>query len=384
MKKTIYLNHAATSNRKFEATIEELCSYLQKNNSCNMNRSVNGIEEQRTLFQTRQLIANFFHASDPAHVIFTLNATMSLNMVLNGLLKAGDHVITTMVEHNAVNRPLHLLEKEKNVLVTRLVCSEDGSLDTKQIEQAIRAETKVLVMTHASNVLGTILPVKECFEQAKKYGVITVLDSAQTAGILPIDLQKMSIDVLTFTGHKSLMGITGIGGFVLGEEIEGKIMPWLTGGTGSVSQSFEQPLSLPDKFEAGTQNILGIISLKSSIQMIQSIGIEKILNHERFLTTRFLTGLKQLPLQILGTQCAEKSVAVISITVPHLDSGELAQELATRFNIVTRSGLHCSPLAHETAGTLKTGAVRFSFGWETTIDEIDYTLAALEEIIVSH
>ncbi|MHC5229242.1 selenocysteine lyase SclA [Enterococcus sp. LJL99] len=381
MKKPIYLNHAATSNHKFEGTIIELCAYLQANNSCNMNRSVNGIEEQRMLFEARQSIADFFHAPDPAHVIFTLNATMSLNMVLNGLLKSGDRVLTTMVEHNAVNRPLHLLEKEKKVAVTRLVCAKDGSFDPKQIEQAIKPETKVLVMTHASNVLGTILPIKKSFEQAKKYGLITVLDSAQTAGILPIDLQAMSIDVLTFTGHKSLMGITGIGGFILGDGVEEKIDPWLTGGTGSASQSFEQPSLLPDKFEAGTLNMLGIISLKSSIQAIQAIGLEKILNHERFLTARFLTGLKKLPVKVLGTQDAEKSVPVVSIFAPQIDSGELAQELAVRFQIITRAGLHCSPLAHETAGTLETGAVRFSFGWETTAEEIDYTLAALEEIL---
>lgn len=383
MKKTIYLNHAATSNHKFEATINELCAYLQANNTHNMNRNVNGIEEQRTLFEARQVIADFFHAPDPAHVIFTLNATMSLNMVLNGLLTSGDHVLTTMVEHNAVNRPLYLLEKEKEVAVTRLFCAEDGSFETNQIEQAIQPETKVLVMTHASNVLGTILPIKESFEQAKKYGLITVLDSAQTAGILPINLQKMSIDVLTFTGHKSLMGVTGIGGFVLREGVEDQIRPWLTGGTGSASDSFEQPLFLPDKFEPGTLNMLGIISLKSAIQEIQAIGLDQILAHERFLTARFLAGLKKLPVQILGTKNANKMVPVVSIVAPHLDSGELAQELAVRFQIITRSGLHCSPLAHEIAGTLKTGAVRFSFGWQTTKEEIDYTLAALENILAS-
>lgn len=383
MKKPIYLNHAATSNHKFEATINELCAYLQENNTCNMNRNVNGIEEQRTLFEARQAIADFFHAPDPAHVIFTLNATMSLNMVLNGLLTSGDHVLTTMLEHNAVNRPLYLLEKEKEVAVTRLFCAEDGSFEPNQIEQAIQPETKVLVMTHASNVLGTILPIKESFEQAKKYGLITVLDSAQTAGILPINLQEMYIDVLTFTGHKSLMGVTGIGGFVLREGVEDQIKPWLTGGTGSVSGSFEQPLFLPDKFEPGTLNMLGIISLKSAIQEIQAIGLDQILAHERFLTARFLTGLKNLPVQILGIKDANKMVPVVSIVAPHLDSGELAQELAVRFQIITRSGLHCSPLAHKTAGTLKTGAVRFSFGWQTTKEEIDYTLAALENILAS-
>ena len=383
MKKPIYLNHAATSNHKFEATINELCAYLQKNSNSNTNRGGNGFEEQRILFETRQTLADFFHAPDPAHVVFTLNATMSLNMVLNGLVTSGDHVLTTNVEHNAVSRPLNLLEKKQNISVTQLICKKDGFLDPAQLKEAIRPETKVLVMTHASNVLGTILPIKECFKQAKQAGVLTVLDSAQTAGLLPIDLQEMFIDVLTFTGHKSLMGLTGIGGIVLGKGIEKQINPWLTGGTGSHSQSFDQPTFLPDKFESGTLNMLGILSLKSSILSIQKIGIEKILNHERMLTARFLNGLKKLPVTILGTQEAEKSVPVVSIVVPNIDSGEVAQALDTRYGIITRSGLHCSPLSHKTAGTLKTGAVRFSFGLETTIEEIDYTLVALEEIVVT-
>jgi cysteine desulfurase family protein len=383
MKLPVYLNHAATSNHKFETTVNELCTYLKENNNNNTNRSANGLNEANLLFETRQLLARFFQAPDPAHVIFTSSATMSLNMILHGLLKPGDHVLTTMVEHNAVSRPLHLLETEKNVAVTRLFCKKDGTLDPKQIAAAIRPETKVLVMTHASNVLGTVLPVKACFEQAKKQGLITVLDSAQTAGFLPIDMEKMSIDILSFTGHKSLMGVSGIGGFVLGKDIEKQLDPWLTGGTGSASMSLKQPAFLPDKFEPGTLNMLGIISLKSAVRAIQEYGLEQIMAQERMLTARFLKGLQALPVQILGTQEAKRSVPVVSIVAPTIDTNELAQQLADDFQIITRSGLHCAPLAHETAGTLKTGAVRFSFGLETTTEEIDYTLSALEAILVN-
>lgn len=381
MKQPVYLNYAATSNQKFDTTIDELCAYLKENNSTNTNRSINTLGDLGSLFDARQVLADFFHAPDPAHVIFTSNATMALNMVLHGLLKPGDHVLTTMVEHNAVTRPLQLLETERNVVVTHLVCAKDGSLDPEQIETAIRGETKVLVMTHASNVLGTILPVKECFEKAKKHGIITILDSAQTAGILPINMEELSIDILTFTGHKSLMGLSGIGGFVLGKNIEKKIDPWLTGGTGSASHLLTQPDFLPDKFEPGTLNMLGIISLKSAVTEIQRLGLEQILMHERMLTKRFLDGVKGMPIEILGCQDAERSVPVVSLVSPKIDSGEFAQRLADAFQIITRSGLHCAPLAHETAGTIKTGAVRFSFGWQTTTAEIDYALSALESVL---
>ena len=381
MKQSVYLNHAATSNHKFEATIQSLCQYLERNNNLNTNRGSQNIDELEVVFEARQLLAEFFHAPDPAHIIFTANATTSLNMVLNGLLKPGDHVLTTELEHNAVARPLHLLEKRQNISVTRIPCKLDGRLDPEIIESLIRPETKVIVMTHASNVLGTILPVKECFEVAKAHGIITVLDSAQTAGFLAIDIEEMLIDVLAFTGHKSLMGLSGIGGFALVQNMEHKIKPWMSGGTGSASLSLAQPDFLPDKFEPGTQNMLGILSLRSSLESIKALGLNKIADHERALTARFLTGLKKLPVTILGCTEANQRVPVVSIRSARVDSGELSQQLFDRYQIVTRSGLHCSPLAHQTAGTLKTGAVRFSFGWNTTLDEIEYTLKALKEIL---
>ncbi|OJG92507.1 cysteine desulfurase [Enterococcus silesiacus] len=350
------------------------------NNNLNTNRGTQNMAELELIFEARQSLADFFRAPDPAHIIFTPNATTSLNMVLNGLLKTGDHVLTTAVEHNAVARPLYMLETEKNISVTRLCCEQNGCLDPSQIESLIRPETKVLIMTHASNVLGTILPVKECFKIAKEHGIITILDSAQTAGFLPIDMEELSIDVLAFTGHKGLMGLSGIGGFVLAQNIERLIDPWLSGGTGSASLALKQPDFLPDKFEPGTANMLGILSLKSAIQQIRAIGLKKIETHERTLTARFLAGVKEIPLNVLGTSDPAQSVPVVSITAPTIDSGELSQLLFERYQIITRSGLHCSPLAHQTAGTLKSGAVRFSFGWNTTIEEIDYTLNALGEI----
>lgn len=382
MEQPVYLNHAATSNHKFEETIKELCQYLATNNNLSNNRSFQNIGELELIFNTRQALANFFHAPDPGHIIFTANATTSLNIVLNGILKSGDHVLTTSVEHNAVARPLYLLETKQHISVTHLACDQNGQLDPKQIESLIRPETKIMVMTHASNVLSTILPVKECFKLAKAHGIITILDSAQTAGFLPIDMEEMLIDVLVFTGHKSLMGLSGIGGFALAQDLETLIDPWMSGGTGSASLSLAQPKFLPDKFEPGTLNTLGILSLKSSLGKIVELGLDKIAAHERALTARFLTGLDSLPVTILGSVDPMQKVPVVSITAPHIDAGDLSQRLFEQHQVITRSGLHCSPLAHQTAGTINSGAVRFSFGWNTTKDEIDYALEALKQILL--
>lgn len=379
MKKPVYLNYAATSNKRPQIVIDQLCEYLQNNSSTSSNRSFQLNDEVSIAFETRAILASFFNAPDPAHILFTANITNSLNMILHGLLSNGDHVITTSIEHNAVARPLHLLEKNSGVSVTYVDCLPDGQLSVKQIEEAILPETKMLVMNHASNVLGTILPIKECFEVAQAHGIITVLDTAQTAGFLPIDMSEMFIDVLAFTGHKSLMGLTGIGGFALAKGMEEKISPWLSGGTGSRSESFEQPEFLPDKFEPGTPNTLGMLSLNNSVRYIQEIGLETIYDHERKLTEQFLRGLENVPIKILGTKDAALSVPVVSIIASKKDPGELSQQLFDEFGIITRCGLHCSPLAHQTAGTSKTGATRFSFGWHTTTAEIDYALDVLKK-----
>lgn len=380
MEEPIYLNYAATSNKRPQVVINQLCHYLQNNNSGTSHRGFPGNDESVIAFETRLILASFFNAPDPAHILFTQNITTSLNMVLNGLLTKGDHVLTTSIEHNAVARPLHLLAKNRGVAVTYVKCSSEGQLTAQQIEAAIRPETKILVMNHASNVLGTILPVKECFEIAKKYDLITVLDTAQTAGFLPIDMAEMKIDILAFTGHKSLLALPGIGGFALGDGLAPLISPWLTGGTGSTSQSLEQPHFLPDKFEPGTPNTLGILSLGRSVSYLQEVGLKTIFEHEKKLTERFLTGLANLPLDILGTKNAALSVPVVSIIDPKKDSGELSQQLYEEYGIITRCGLHCSPLAHQTAGTIETGAVRFSFGWQTTIEEVEYAGSVLKKI----
>ncbi len=249
MKDLVYLNYAATSYKKFPATIEALTAYLAENQFMNYGRNAPLLREGLPLLETRQLLADFFQAPSAAQITFTNNATTSLNLALAGLLQPGDHVITTMLEHHAVARPLHLLEKERGISVTYVACQKTGLLDVEDIQRAWRTNTKALVMTHASNVLGTILPIEKCFQWAQQKGLLTVLDAAQTAGFLPIKMTQMAIDVLAFTGHKSLYGLAGIGGLAFSERGAEAVKPLMAGGTGSHSNSFDQPSFLPDKFE---------------------------------------------------------------------------------------------------------------------------------------
>jgi len=374
----IYLNYAATSFQKPQPVIDAVTDYLQHNNEMTAQRSYLGFEEQGMIFQAREAVAGFFGSQDSSNVIFTQNITLSLNMVLHGLLKAGDHVITTSVEHNAVDRPLYFL-KQVGVEVTHLTCRSDGFLDVDLLEAAIRPNTKCLVMTHASNVLGMILPVKECFAIAQSHGLLTVLDSAQTAGFLPIDIKEMQVDVLAFTGHKGLLALAGIGGFVLSEKAVQVMRPWLAGGTGTQSELAGQPDIMPDKFEAGTPNSVGIFSLKESIQWLEKKGLKTIYQKEQQLTQLFLAGLADLPVNVLGTTDLDQRVPVVSIVADSITCDELAQNLFDDYQIVTRNGLHCAPNAHKTAGSFATGALRFSFGYATTEAEVKTCLEALRK-----
>lgn len=379
MVQNVYLNYAATSIQKPQPVIDEVCRYLQFNNQFSDKRSY-GNQEDELVFTGREVVNDFFHGEDSARVIFTSNVTLSLNMVLNGLLQPGDHVITSTVEHNAVSRPLYLLEK-KGVALQQVSCSPDGQLCLQDVEKAFQPNTKVLVLTHASNVLGTILPIKECFAKAQEKGIITVLDIAQTAGFLPLDMQELHADVLAFTGHKSLYALSGIGGFLMSETAAKKMQPWLTGGTGSLSHSKEQPNFLPDRFESGTLNSIGILSLTKSIEWLQEIGLENIQKKEQALYDYFLAGLQQLPLRILGTQKKITSVPILSVVPDKMPVNELGDRLFHDYQIVTRCGLHCAPDAHQTVGTFETGALRFSLGYENTEAEISYTLKALQEVL---
>ena len=381
MKKPIYLNYAATSIHKPKKMLDVVCQYLQEETGLSYNRSLASDVGTDIIYQGREEVARFFNVKDSSHVVFTENITMSLNMVLNGLLEEGDHVITSGVEHNAVMRPLTLLKEKLGIEITLLPSTKEGVACSKDVEKECRPNTKMLVLTGASNVLGTILPLKEMFSVAKAKGIITVLDSAQTAGFLPIDMEADGIDVLTFTGHKSLQALSGIGGFALTKEVAKEMKPWLVGGTGSLSHRLEQPENLPEKFESGTLNTVGILSLLESIRWINEVGMGNIANHQLALTEKFLLGLEGLPVQVLGTRDIHRTVPVVSLISDKYSASELSYQLYERYNILTRCGLHCAPSAHQVAGTFPDGAVRFSFGYATTAKEIEYALGALGELL---
>ncbi|MDI3534166.1 MAG: hypothetical protein PWQ82_531 [Thermosediminibacterales bacterium] len=379
----VYLDNAATSRPKPPAVWEAMENYM-KNIGCSPGRGGYecSLEAGRILLETRVLLKDFFNIPSPEQVIFTQNITHSLNMALKGLLKKGDHVITSSMEHNSVVRPLRNLEKTKGIEVDFVKCDEKGLLNPQLVKDKIKHNTKMIVLTHASNVTGTLMPVEEIGEIANEEGLLYVLDTAQTAGVYEIDFENLGLDVLAFTGHKSLMGPPGIGGLCISRRAAEQMEPLIEGGTGSRSDMEYQPDMLPDKFESGTMNTVGIAGLNAGLKFINKTGLQNIRNHEKQLTERFLEGLKKLPgIIVYGPGDPELQTSTISISIKGLDMGELSFMLDYQYGVMTRSGLHCAPLAHKTIGSFPEGTLRFSIGYFNTTDEIDYTLRSLKEII---
>jgi len=379
----IYANYAATTPSLTPRVAEELAVYLSSGMNLNAGRNFEGLEDCVISMRARRAVATLFGVSDPLKIIFTSGATEALNIALRGLLRRGDHVLMSGLEHNAVARPLHMMKKNGLIEIDILPCAQDGTMDFSCVARLVKKNTRLLVMTHASNVLGMILPVAACFASAKEFGVITVLDAAQTAGVLPLRMDG-NTDVIAFPGHKGLRGLAGVGGLALSEAAAREIVPILAGGTGSASHSLDMPDFLPDMLEPGTRNTIGILSLAASVEEICDTGVDVIRQREVRLTSRFLEGLRGIPeLTIQGTRDANLSVAVVSVSAPGADPGVIARRLFDEFGIITRSGLHCSPLAHKTAGTYGQGTVRISFGSRSTDDEADAVVSALSGVISS-
>lgn len=380
----IYLDNASTTFPKPESVARSVYDYMTKSGS-NINRgcydSAYSVEE--TVFETRQLLTELFHGGDCKNVIFTKNVTESLNIILKGFLKAGDHVLVSSMEHNAVMRPIVQLEKA-GCSFTRIPCDEMGELQLQKIEGLLKHNTKAIVMMHASNVCGTVMPLEKVGAICRKHGIKFIVDCAQTAGVLDIDMKKMHIDALAFTGHKGLLGPQGIGGFILGEDMVEAMEPLLSGGTGSISHTEEIPEFMPDRFEPGTMNLPGIIGLHAGLLWLKETGIETVRNHELQLTRRFLEGLEPMEkeglLRIVGKRDLENRTGVVSIQTQKRELSEVAFELDSSYGIMTRVGLHCAPSAHKTLGTFPTGTIRFSFGWWNTTEEVDAALKALQAL----
>ena len=399
----IYLDNAATSFPKPEEVPMAVYDYMTKLGT-NVNRGgyATAYDTESVVFECRELIGALFHAPDYKNVVFTRNITESLNVVLKGLLHSGDHVIVSSMEHNAVMRPIRQLEK-KGVSFTRAQCESDGSLKLDTLYRCLRPDTKAVVMTHASNVFGTMLPIQEVGAFCKENGLVFILDSAQTAGVFPIDMEKMHIDILCFTGHKGLLGPQGIGGFILRDELVLKIEPLISGGTGSLSNVETVPEFMPDRFEAGTPNLPGIFGLHAALNWLRKLGekslsaelfttehcfsaaLEKISEHELQLTEEFLTLLEPLEkegkLKIIGKKDTEMRTGVVSIQTLSRELSDTAFQLDTRYGIMTRVGLHCAPSAHKTMGTYPTGTIRFSFGFANTDKEVKLAIDALKELL---
>lgn len=378
----IYLDNASTSFPKAPTVATAMSDYIT-NRGININRGSYALayDVEDIIYTTRQRLNTLFNGHDPSHVIFTQNVTMSLNIVIKGLLKAGDHVLVSSMEHNAVMRPLTQL-LDKDITFDTIPCDSTGYIQMESIEPLIRPNTVALIINHASNVCGTIQPLESIGPICKAHNLQFIVDTAQTAGVIPIDVKACHIDALCFTGHKGLLGPQGIGGIILTKEMAQTLVPLIAGGTGSFSHLETMPTHMPDAFETGTLNLPGIIGLNEGLSYIESQGMENIHNHELALTQAFLEGLQSIDgINIVGKQNIQTRTAVVSITIDGMDPANIAYELESTYHIMTRVGLHCAPRAHQTLGTYPEGTVRFSFGYANTHKDVKSALSALHRIV---
>jgi len=378
----VYLDNSATSWPKPQGVVEAIRKAIEKYGA-NPGRSGHklAIEAARIIYQTREALAELFGLEDPERIILTKNVTEALNLVLYGFLKPGDHVITSSMEHNSVMRPLRDLEK-KGVEVTQIRASEKGEIDPRDLLKSIRKNTKLVVLVHISNVTGTVMPVEEILKITKDHGIPLLLDAAQSAGTIPINLRELPVDLLAFTGHKGLFGPQGTGGLVINTEgLEEKIEPLMRGGTGSKSEEEEQPEFLPDKYESGTPNTPGIAGLGEGVRFILKEGINRIMEKKEKLTLKLLEGLKEIKgVKLYGSLDPKKQIGIVSFNVEGKSPSEVSYLLDEKYNILSRPGLHCAPSAHKTIGTFPFGTVRLSVGYFNTEEEIEYTLRAIKDL----
>lgn len=378
----IYADYAATSWPKPPCVIAAMADFLE-NAAGNPGRSGHrlSVTAARAIYEAREEVAALFGAADPLRVVFAANVTEALNLAINGLLDPGDHVVTTAMEHNSVMRPLRALEAE-GVRLSVVACARDGRVDMEAMRTAVTRETKLVVVNHASNVVGTIQPVAEIAVVAHDAGAFLLLDTAQTAGVLPINQQEMGVDLLAFTGHKGLHGPTGTGGLVLGESFDHEqLRPLVRGGTGSRSEYEEQPTNLPDKYESGTQNGVGIAGLAASIRWLREQGIDAIRARELELAEALCEGLAQIHgVRLYGPARAEDHTAVLSMRLDGWRVSEVGLALDDEYGILCRVGLHCAPAAHRTLGTFPEGTVRFSLGPATSRADVDAIVTAVAEL----
>ena len=380
--KDIYFDNSSTSFPKAPNVGRAMGEFIE-NGAFNINRgSYEGAYEAGSaVLDTREMLKDLFNCPNSKNVVFTPSVTYSLNFFIKGFLKPGDHVLVTSVEHNAVMRPLVQMEK-LGVEFDAVPCDEEGGVTADDFRAYIKENTKAIITTHASNVCGTIIPIEEIGALCKEKGLVYAVDTAQTAGILNIDMQKANIDFLAFTGHKGLLGPQGIGGFIASDKLEGLIDPVISGGTGSLSDSEEIPDFLPDRFESGTLNLPGIIGLHQALVYLKEAGIDNMRKEKMEITKYFLDQVKEIDgVKVAGKKTVEGRLGVVSIDFEGFDNSIVSFYLSSKYKIMTRVGMHCAPRAHKTLKTFPQGTVRFSFSHFNTKEEVDVCIDAIKTIL---
>lgn len=375
----IYLDNAATTLHKPDQVIDAVVLAMRQFGNVARGTHEESLSAARVVFNTRKKLAELFNCTGGANnTVFCLNSTEALNIAINGIINEGEHVISTDLEHNSVLRPLYKLEKEKNVVPDFVRADKNGNIDYSDFERLITKRTKAIVCTHASNLTGLVLDIKLIGEIAKKHGLLFIVDASQTAGVFDIDMKAMNIDVLCFTGHKSLFGPQGVGGLCIAEGVE--ISVFKTGGTGVKTFSLEQPKEYPVRLEAGTLNSHGIAGLSAALDFLEEAGIKNIREKEEALAKRFYEGVKSLDNITIYGDYTRLRAPIVSLNIGEYDSGIIADELAVKYDIATRPGGHCAPRIHRALGTVKQGIVRFSFSYFNTEEEVDKAIEAVAEI----
>ena len=374
----IYLDNAATSFPKPPCVYERLEGFLEQYGACAGRGSYTMARQAgEVIEQTRARLAQLFHAADSNRIVFALNATDALNMAIKGVLQAGDHVVTSALEHNSVTRPLNALERDGVITVTRVGASSDGVVNPEDVRRAITGRTKLVAILHASNVTGTLQPIRDIGRVVRERERLLLVDASQTAGAVPIDVEAMGIDLLAFPGHKGLLGPQGTGGLYVGPRAD--VRPWREGGTGILSESPYQPEELPLRLEAGSPNTWGLALLGEAVRFLLQYGVERIQRQETALIRQLLDGLRASErFTVYGPQEVERRVAVVSMNILGRSPEAVGDFLNRRFEIAVRTGLHCAPGAHRAIGTFPHGTARISPGYFTKPSEIDRCLEALQ------
>ena len=374
----IYLDNAATTLHKPQQVIDAVVHAMQSMGNCARGTHEEALDAARTVYDARVRLASLFGCPRVDHVAFTANSTEALNMAINGLIDPGDHVISTDLEHNSVLRPLYRLEAEHGAELSFVPADKLGNVDYADFERLMKPNTRAVVCTNASNLTGTVLDIERIAKTAHSHGALVIVDASQTAGCWPIDMKKMGIDVLCFTGHKGLMGPQGTGGICVKEGIE--IRPFKVGGSGVQSYSRTHPVEYPTRLEAGTLNGHGIAGLGAAAKFISETGVENIHAKERSLMLRFYEGVKNIEGVTVYGDFTKDRTAIVALNIRDYESGEVSYELSQGYGIATRPGAHCAPRMHKALGTAEVGAVRFSFSFYNTEEEIDEAVRAVAEL----